>query len=245
MLPSNTRDTQQAPSRASGSPGGPAQSPPARNRLPGPVAATLQRTPTGKGLCSSQPAGIGTRSSEALVAACSLGDSAALGALFARFQAPVSRFLARYLGASHPDLDDLVQATFLEVMRAAPAFRSDAAVQTWIIGIAVNVARHHRRREARRQLLANHVKCRAQADRCDQGPTRSELAAWLQPALRALTDDLRTVFMMCELEELSGAEVARTLQLSEATLWRRLQAARKLLRQALVEEPPPPADEPR
>lgn len=203
---------------------------------------TLEGAPAQPGTCPllslRHPKIRAVRSSEALVAACSTGDGAALGALFARFQAPVSRFLSRSLGPSHPDLDDLVQATFLAVMRAAPGFRKDAAVQTWIIGIAVNVARRHRRQEARRQLLASDVQSRVQAERDGPkwGTARSELAATLLPALRALADDLRTVFMMCEMEEIPGAEVARILKLSEGTMWRRLHAARKLLRQALDDD---------
>ena len=53
----------------------------------------------------------------------------------------------------------------------------------------------------------------------------------------ALADDLRTIFMMCDLEEIPGAEVARILKLSEGTMWRRLNAARRLLREALADEP--------
>jgi DNA-directed RNA polymerase specialized sigma24 family protein len=80
--------------------------------------------------------------------------------------------------------------------------------------LVADTGRHHRRREARRQLLASDVRQRAQVERCGRkwATKRSELMASLLPALRALADDLRTVFMMCEMEEIPGAEVARILK---------------------------------
>ena len=71
----------------------------------------------------------------ALLAACAVGDSAALGALFDRHRSAVQRFLARL--ADQRDTDDLVQETFLQVNRSADRFRGRSSVKTWILGIAV------------------------------------------------------------------------------------------------------------
>ena len=48
-----------------------------------------------------------------------------------------------------------------------------------------------------------------------------------------LAPDLREVFVMCDLEEVPGAEAATALGLREGTLWWRLSEARKALRKAL------------
>ena len=50
-------------------------------------------------------------SDEALLSACSTGDTAALGELYERFHAVVYRVLSRLVGATCTELDDLVQAT--------------------------------------------------------------------------------------------------------------------------------------
>src|SRR5262245_54267609 len=68
-------------------------------------------------------------SDEALLAACAVGDTAALGVLYDRHQASVRRFLARLRGARAAELDDLVQATFIEVWRSSPRFRRRSAVK--------------------------------------------------------------------------------------------------------------------
>jgi RNA polymerase sigma-70 factor (ECF subfamily) len=44
------------------------------------------------------------------------------------------------------------------------------------------------------------------------------------------------VYLMCDVEEIPGVEVARTLGLREGTLWRRLHDARRALRASLERE---------
>ena len=93
------------------------------------------------------PAGL---SDEALLLACGAGDSAALGELYERFHAVVYRVLSRLVGTTCAELDDLVQATFIEVMRAAIHFQRRSSVRSYILGIASNLARHHHRSQQRR-----------------------------------------------------------------------------------------------
>jgi RNA polymerase sigma-70 factor (ECF subfamily) len=80
-------------------------------------------------------------SDAALVAACGAGDTEALGALFDRRQGDVRRFLFRLAGTDARDLDDLVQMTFLEALRASARFRGGSTVKTWLFGIAANIVR--------------------------------------------------------------------------------------------------------
>jgi RNA polymerase sigma-70 factor, ECF subfamily len=178
-------------------------------------------------------------SDEALVAACAVGENAALGALFDRYQGAVYRFLARLSGTDERDLDDLVQATFLEVYRASGQFAGRAQVKTWILGIAANVARHHVRSEVRRKAMVSAYAERPQhaAARPDQTAEQRELMARLRAALEELPHDLRVAFVMCDLEEIKGVDAARVLDIREGTLWRRLHEARKALRAALEERP--------
>ena len=82
-------------------------------------------------------------SDAALVAACAIGDSAALGVLFDRHHRGVYAFLSRLAGTDQRDLDDLVQATFLEALRSAKRYRGDAPVHRWLFGIAANIVSHH------------------------------------------------------------------------------------------------------
>jgi len=68
------------------------------------------------------------------------GEPAAM-AWFVRAHAPrVQRLLVRVLGPRQ-DLEDLVQTTFLEALTALPSFERRSELSTFLLGIAVHVAR--------------------------------------------------------------------------------------------------------
>jgi RNA polymerase sigma-70 factor (ECF subfamily) len=183
----------------------------------------------------SMPGPMPSLPDEDLIASCALGDSSALAELFKRHGDRVYRVLGRLPGVDRRDLDDLVQGTFIEVYRAAPKFANRAAVGTWILGIAVNVMRHHVRSEVRRRALATaaDVADTRTASRPDENASRRQLMARLENALAALPQDMQLAFSMCALEGIKGVEVARLLGIREGTLWRKLHEARLRLRKAL------------
>ena len=174
-------------------------------------------------------------SDEALVAACATCENAALGALYDRHVDAVRRFLARMSGTDERDLDDLVQATFETVPRAARRFGGESQVRTWLFGVANNVARHHVRSEVRRKRLASafaEERPGAQGDTADEVLER-ERAARLRAAIAALPDKLREAFVLVYLEGIAGGEVATLLGVREGTIWKRLFQARARLRESL------------
>ena len=176
-------------------------------------------------------------SDDALIAALGVGDGSALGTLFDRYHRVVYRFLGRVASGASSDLDDLVQATFVEVSRSAAGFRGRSAVRTWILGIAANVGRHHIRTESRRRgMVANAAELPQQSPaRPDDTVEQRQLVERVGRALSELPHDLRVAFVMCDLEDISGVDAAAVLGVRAGTLWRRLHEARKALRAALGE----------
>ena len=174
-------------------------------------------------------------SDEALLAACGTGDAPALGALFDRFHVAVYRFAGRLPMTDDLARDDLVQATFLEIRRAAGSFRGTSSVKTWILGVAANVARHTLRAERRRRVhQARYLeRMTAAPELLDAQVERRKLLARVAEALAALPRDQQIAFILCDLEQLPGVEVARVLAIPEGTLWRRLHTARKAMRVAI------------
>ena len=179
-------------------------------------------------------------SDEALVAACGLGDGSALGVLFDRHHRGVYAFLSRLAGTDERDLDDLVQATFLEALRSAKRYRGDAPVHRWLFGIAAHIVRHHVRSEVRRKSFSLKLADEPRRKPTDPGETVERVR--LLERVRTAVDDLphkqRVVYVMCELEEIPGVEVARVLGMREGTVWRLLYQARVALRDALERRTP-------
>ncbi|HEX3698387.1 MAG TPA: RNA polymerase sigma factor [Polyangia bacterium] len=177
-------------------------------------------------------------SDEDLLTACARGEAVALEELFNRHGDRVYRVLGRARGVDAKDLDDLVQSTFIEVFRSAPGYAGKAAVSTWLLGIAVNVMRHHVRGESRRRSMvaaATDALWRTTADPPDEDAVRSQFLSRLERSLALLPSDLSLVFTLCEIEGLRGVDVARALGIPEGTVWRRLHDARTRLRAALME----------
>ena len=173
-------------------------------------------------------------SDDALVAACGVGDGAALASLFARHGGRVHGFLARTL-QNGTDVEDLVQATFVEAYRAAPRFERRSSVIAWLLGIAVNLMRTHVRGEKRRRNMLREVAELPRHDprRPDDEVARNQLLGRLEDGVRGLPEDLRVVFVIREVEGIKGSDAARALRMTEGSFWRKVHEARLLLRQVL------------
>lgn len=176
-------------------------------------------------------------SDDALLAACATGDAVALGTLFDRFNEAVYRLLVRLPTTDEFARDDLVQQTFLEIPRIAHRFEGASSVKTWILGVAVNLARRQLRGERRRRIhQARYVERLAALgtpDLPDVVLDRRKLHERIAHALAALPHDQQIVFVLCDLEQLPGVEIAKVLEIPEGTLWRRLHTARRAMRAAV------------
>jgi RNA polymerase sigma-70 factor (ECF subfamily) len=183
-----------------------------------------------------QRAAVSDISDEALLAACGIGDTAALGALFDRHHEAVYRLLSRLLHSEPVEIDDLVQLTFLEVWRSAKKYSGRGAVRSYLFGIAANSVRHHIRGAARRRAAHADVPAPAPAGTPDAVAMRAQQVHRLAEALDELPHDLRAVYVLCDLEDVPGVEAARVLGIRVGTLWRRLHEARRALRDAIDDE---------
>lgn len=172
-----------------------------------------------------------------LLAAVANGNLEALGRLFDRHAPSVRRYLTR-LGVVPSDADDLVQATFLEVVRAAWRFDARFPAQNWLFGIATSMVRRHRRSLRRGAVRLARA---ALGVRSSPPPTPAELVESdeatrrLDSAFSKLSVKKREVFVLVTLEGLSGEQTAQVLGIPVNTVWTRLHHARCELRAALGE----------
>jgi RNA polymerase sigma-70 factor (ECF subfamily) len=179
-------------------------------------------------------AAISDLSDEALLAACGVGDTAALGALFDRHHEAVYRLISRLLRSERTEIDDLVQTTFLEAWRSARKYRSGGSVLSYLYGIASNIVRHYVRSATRRRALhASAPPPCSPAHDPDDAALRSQQLSRLAVALQELPHDLRVAYVLCDLEDMPGVDAARVLGVRAGTLWRRLHEARRALREAI------------
>jgi RNA polymerase sigma-70 factor (ECF subfamily) len=108
--------------------------------------AAVTAAPTLKPPISLARVGEGTFDSE--LEALKAGDEAAFRALIERYHGPIMRLAMAYV-RDRGMAEDVVQETWLTCLRSLDRFEGRSSLKTWIFGIAMNVARSRRRKEAR------------------------------------------------------------------------------------------------
>lgn len=176
----------------------------------------------------------------ALLARTAAGDRDAFDAIVAGHSASVYR-LARALTRDPAAAEDVLQQTFLSAWQAAPQFRGEASVRTWLLTIARHAAQRHRERAAREPV--DDTPLEALGIRAGWGGPSPEtllLAAEsrdrVAAALASLDADDREVLTLRDLEDVPGETTARLLGLSLAAMKSRLHRARLKLAAALTKE---------
>ena len=160
------------------------------------------------------------RTDEQLVAALRRGDAAAFDALYLRYRDFVVR-LAHRLCGEPSDALDVLQDTFLYVLRKAPALELRARFTTFLFPVVRNLAlarRKHRRRAAPAEAEP--------ADAAAAATRREDLI----DALGGLPEDQREAVLLRFVDGLSLAEVADVQQVPIGTVKSRLHQAIAALR---------------
>lgn len=186
------------------------------------------------------------RTDEDLVVALRGGDVDSLGALVARWEQPLFRFVYR-LVERKDDARDICQETFLRVLDKAGHFRDGAKFSTWMYQIALNLVRD----QARHRKRWSHVVVPEKGD-CDTEPPsngaratdelpdalveHAERASAVQRALDALPAEQREVVLLKEYEGLKFREIAEVLSVPESTVKSRMYLALDSMRTTLVRQ---------
>ena len=173
------------------------------------------------------------------------GDAKAFELLVVKYQRRIERLIARMVRDT--DLvQDLAQETFIRAYRALPQFRGESAFYTWLYRIAVNTAK-----KALVELRRDPVMTEAALAPADDDETSSpkseptdmatpeavlaskEIAATVNAAIEALSEDLRQAITLREIEGLSYEEIAEAMDCPIGTVRSRIYRAREAIAQRL------------
>lgn len=146
------------------------------------------------------------------------------------------------------EAEEAVQAAYLSAFANIGSFEGKSALSTWLTRIVVNEALGRRRAEQRRNrhlaqegvavmdVYRETLMRGSQADAPDVAVAREQIRKLLEKAVADLPDAFRTVFVLREVEGLSGEETAAILDLPIATVKTRLFRGRQRLQQMLAPE---------
>lgn len=175
-----------------------------------------------------------------LLAGARRGEDAAVRALIKANNQRLFR-VARAVLRNDGEAEDVVQETYVRAFTRLDTFRGDSSFSTWLTRIALNEAlgRRRRQRPTTDIEMIDETPPSAEVIAFPKSPeaeaARGEVKLLLEACIDALPADLRTIFVLRDVEELSTEEAADFLDIKPETAKTRLHRARRALRSALAE----------
>jgi RNA polymerase sigma factor (sigma-70 family) len=172
--------------------------------------------------------GLAAMVDDLLVARAKAGDEAALEKLFRHLEAPVYTLARRLTGTPH-DAEDVLQDTFLEVVRSISRFRGDGSLEGWIRKVATSKALMKLRQRASRpreeELSDGLVDSIAATRNLPAAPVATAPERLdLETALTGLSEVARAVIWLHDVEGYNhqeiGAMMGKTASFSKSQLAR-------------------------
>ena len=177
-----------------------------------------------------------------LVERAKRGDQRAFEMLVVKYQRRIERLIARMVR----DVDlipDIAQEAFIRAWRALPQFRGESAFYTWLYRITVNTAKKALVELKRDPLLfeaalaaggSDDETSRVESEPSDVGTPEAvlaskEIAAAVNAAIDALSEDLRQAIVLREIEGLSYEEISEAMNCPIGTVRSRIFRAREAI----------------
>jgi RNA polymerase sigma-70 factor (ECF subfamily) len=166
------------------------------------------------------------------------GDERAFDRLVEAYSERLFALFTRFLGSA-PEREDLVQETFLRVLRARHAYRPSARFSTWLYRIAFNLAVNRSQRSHSEGSLDEGIGAgRAPSDEGVSDPSlgleREDIVRAVRAAIDALPPHQRMALVLARFEELSLSEIAEVMGSSEKAIKSLVHRARENLRAELA-----------
>ncbi|HZX40300.1 MAG TPA: RNA polymerase sigma factor [Myxococcaceae bacterium] len=180
----------------------------------------LVRTPSGS-----------TETDEQLMERFVQGEKQAFSELFTRHAGRLQGALRRMVGAA---ADDVLQTTFLSIVRARGRYERGAPFRPWLYTVAVNAARDHLRRHRREEP---HPAGELPETPTDPAPLPDPgLSRTVEKALAKLPDSQREAIVLHRFEGFSFKEIAELLGVTETAVKVRAHRGYERLRVLLASE---------
>lgn len=162
-----------------------------------------------------------------LALAAAGGDGQAFASLLDRHYDRLFAFCFRMTGRRE-EAEDLTQDICAALPAKLAGFRGDAKVTTWLYRVAMNAA-HDRRRKQATYMKASDGWGDWEMNRTAANAEVAEQIDWLTQAMAQLSDDLRDTLALV-LDDMTHADAAQVLGVSEGTISWRISEAKKALK---------------
>nr|WP_308194720.1 MULTISPECIES: RNA polymerase sigma factor [unclassified Microbacterium] len=153
------------------------------------------------------------------------GDATAFGTLVRRHSSLVRAYVYRIVG-SLADTDDVVQDAFVTAWKQLPTLRDPAAIKSWLMRIAGREALSLVTRRSREDALDEATLPPSPHAQPERSAIENDRLSALARALDRLNNDQRRCWLLREVAELSYAEIAEEMDMTESRVRGMLARAR-------------------
>jgi RNA polymerase sigma-70 factor, ECF subfamily len=147
------------------------------------------------------------------------------------------RTTVRYLAASHPDGDDFVQLSLLEVLRSLGTFRAETKLESWADRIVVRTALRLIKRQRRHGEVIALFSGGEVPPKHAEGAPHHQLRRHVQSLLQRLTPERQAVVVLQLVHGYSVAEIAELTDTPINTVRDRLRIGKTQLRKFILKDP--------
>lgn len=141
----------------------------------------------------------------------------------------------RRLGVRGRDLEDLTQEVFLSVYQRLDVYDRSRPIRPWLFAFVYRVVCGHRRQLVRHRADLLDEEPLSCAENPEEEIARAEATRRLSDALENLSPELRAVFVMHELDEFTGPEIAEVIEVPLNTVYSRIRLARRAI-EAVIDD---------
>ncbi|MBN2340325.1 MAG: sigma-70 family RNA polymerase sigma factor [Deltaproteobacteria bacterium] len=137
----------------------------------------------------------------------------------------------RSLGVPPELVDDATQEVFIIVHRKLSGFVPDAPIRNWIFGIVRRVAKDFRRAKNRRGVAVPVDESKLGADTRDPyiKATQNQALRLVMSFADTQEEEWRAIFILSELEQMSGPEIGKVMNMNVNTVYTRLRSIKAQL----------------
>ncbi|MBC8478904.1 MAG: sigma-70 family RNA polymerase sigma factor [FCB group bacterium] len=179
-----------------------------------------------------------------LVELAQKGDNRALTELV-KLHSPKIYNLGLRMMRNEKDAEDVLQETFLTMVKKIHTFKGKSTLYTWLYRVAMNISLERLKDKHRTQVSLSiddpayenlgQFEPMVLPEFTDEKLSDKQFRSYLNTAMEDLNDKLRAVFILRDIEGKTVADTAKILDLSESNVKVRLMRARLALRDRLSE----------
>ncbi|MGB4204698.1 MAG: sigma-70 family RNA polymerase sigma factor [Bacteroidales bacterium] len=181
-----------------------------------------------------------TKISETEIIERVLNGEKALFEVIVRRYNPFLYKIGRSYNFNHEDAEDLMQETYIDAYKSLSQFEKRSNFKTWLFRIMINNCYRKKKRSSFKyeftpETISETITPMFMQEHSDitKDIYNRELRAILEKSLSELPEEYRLVFSLRELNDMSVAETADLLNISESNVKVRFSRAKSMMRQSL------------